>query len=89
MYWKFERLGCYLCPKQNLDSLRSLRNHYRLLWDKMLQMDKDSPISFKADGTTLRDIEDRFRYEESQNIIDLLSLVERRLFFRSEQISFK
>lgn len=88
MYWKFERLGCYLCPKQNLDSLRSLRNHYRLLWDKMLQMDKDSPISFKADGTTLRDIENRFRYEDKQKIVKPMPLVERRLFFKDEQISF-
>lgn len=87
MYWKFERLGCYLCPKQNLDSLRSLRRHYPDLWQKMLRLDKDSPIPFKADGTTLCDLEKRFKYEDmntrgNYNMI----LVEPRLFYKQEQI---
>lgn len=87
-YWKFERQGCYLCPKQNNNSLKVLRRRYPDLWQKMLMMDKDSPISFKADGTTLRDIEDRFRYEDKQKIVKPMPLVERRLFFKDEQISF-
>ncbi|MGL4729994.1 MAG: phosphoadenosine phosphosulfate reductase family protein [Clostridium sp.] len=88
MYWKFERLGCYLCPKQNLNSLRSLRRHYPLLWEKMLKMDKDSPISFKADGTTLRDIEKRFIYEDKNSLNGYHNtLIEPRLFYKQEQVT--
>lgn len=83
MYWKFERLGCYLCPKQNLNSLRSLRKHYPLLWQEMLEMDKDSPIPFKADGTTLRDLDRRFKTEDEYTDIEIrnISLIEPRLFY--------
>lgn len=58
-----------------------------MLWEKMLRMDKDSPIPFRADGTTLQELEHRFRYEESQRIIAPLQLVERHLFYENEQIS--
>lgn len=81
MYWKFERLGCYLCPKQNLDSLRSLRRHYPDLWSKMLKLDYDSPIPFKADGTTLMDLEIRFKEEDSKSSIPQFSLVEPKLYY--------
>ncbi|MEY8622029.1 phosphoadenosine phosphosulfate reductase family protein [Paraclostridium bifermentans] len=87
MYWKFERLGCYLCPKQNNKSLKVLRRRYPYLWEKMLRMDKDSPIPFRADGTTLQELEHRFKYEESQRIIAPLPLVERHLFYENEQTS--
>nr|WP_242568591.1 phosphoadenosine phosphosulfate reductase family protein [Clostridium botulinum] len=88
MYWKFERLGCYLCPKQNLDSLRSLRRHYPYLWEKMIRMDKDSQIPFKADGTTLRQLEEKFKYEDMQSNEEYFSiLIEPRLFYKKEQIS--
>ena len=53
----------------------------------MLDMDKDSPIPFRADGSTLHDLEDRFRYEEGQRIIKPLPFVERELFYKNEQIN--
>lgn len=82
MYWKFERLGCYLCPKQNLNSLRSLRRHYPDLWQKMLRMDQDSPIPFRADGTTLWDLEKRFKYEDIDSTVSYkMPLIEPRLFY--------
>lgn len=83
MYWRFERLGCYLCPKQSLDSLRSLRRHYPNLWDEMLRMDKDSPIPFKADGTTLIQLENKFKYEDLIRMEKLPRLVEKRLFYKN------
>lgn len=33
----------------------------------MLKLDKDSPVSFKADGTTVHDLEKRFSNEEIEN----------------------
>ncbi|RXM79594.1 reductase [Clostridium tetani] len=87
LYWKFERLGCYLCPKQNLNSLRSLRRHYPDMWKRMLQLDKDSPVPFKADGTTVWDLERRFKYED-MNTLDKynIPLIEPRLFYLNKQI---
>lgn len=87
MYWKFKRLGCYLCPKQNLNSLRSLRRHYPVLWEKMLKLDRDSPVSFKADGTRLIDIEERLRKEELKYANDI-ALVEPNLYREEKQIKF-
>ena len=88
MYWKFERLGCYLCPKQSLNSLRSLRRHYPDLWNKMLRMDRDSPVPFKADGTTLEELEKRFQYEDMNTVRDYYPvLVEPRLFDSTKQIN--
>lgn len=81
MYWKFERLGCYLCPKQNLNSLRSLRRHYPDLWRKMLNMDSDSFVTFRADGTTLGDLERRFKIEDMDSVEPRFKLIEPRLFY--------
>lgn len=89
LYWQFERLGCYLCPKQNLKSLRSLRRHYPYLWQKMLRLDKDSPIPFKADGTTVHDLEKRFAYEDSQRTTETYAFIEPELFFKQDQVRFE
>lgn len=88
LYWKFERLGCYLCPKQNNNALRSLRRHYPYLWEKMLRMDKDSPIPFRADGTTLIELERKFKYQDMNTRKNYyMDLVEPRLFYKNKQIS--
>ncbi|WP_255626205.1 MULTISPECIES: hypothetical protein [unclassified Clostridioides] len=43
-------------------------------------MDKDSPVPFKADGTTVHDLEKRFRNEDIEN--------ERQIsFFQTEKVS--
>jgi len=44
---RFRRTGCYLCPKQNKDSLRVLYQNYPKLWDKLKKYEKDSPQGFK------------------------------------------
>ncbi|EQJ94807.1 hypothetical protein MPB95_17440 [Clostridioides difficile] len=33
----------------------------------MLKLDKDSPTTFKANGTTVHDLEKRFRNEDIEN----------------------
>ncbi|MGU8975027.1 hypothetical protein ACV3VU_04955 [Clostridium perfringens] len=65
-----------------------MRNHYPMLWKKMLCMDKDSPIAFKADATRLADIEERFRREDMK-ITKKYSLVEPRLFCEAKQLVMK
>jgi len=43
----FTRLGCWLCPKQSLQSLKTLYYHYPRLWEKLKQLEKESPQGFK------------------------------------------
>lgn len=58
------RDGCWFCPCQNIDSLRSLRRDWPDMWALMLKWDKDSPITFKADGLTVHDYDKRFELED-------------------------
>ena len=60
LYDRFSRLGCWMCPKQNLKSLKSLYLHYPNLWAKLKQYEKDSPHGFRLDYT-LEELELRFK----------------------------
>ncbi len=66
LYQKFRRLGCWFCPRQNLDSLRVLRRDYPKYWNMMLEWDKESPITFRPTDTA-HDLERRFNKEESSS----------------------
>ena len=68
LYDDFKRLGCWFCPKQNLKSLRVVRKKYPELWEQMLEWDKDSPNSFRADGRTVHDLDVKFKEEEDERI---------------------
>lgn len=39
---KFNRTGCWCCPKQSIKSLKILKNEYPDLWQKLLIYEKDS-----------------------------------------------
>lgn len=73
LYEKFRRLGCWFCPKQNLDSLRVLRHDYPDLWKRMLAWDKDSPGPFKP-NYTVYSLDQRFSQEDQQ--MTLWSLID-------------
>jgi len=60
LYERFSRLDCWMCPKQNLKSLRSLYLCYPELWTKLKQYEKDSPHGFRLDYT-LDELELRFK----------------------------
>ena len=60
------RGGCWFCHNQKLQELRNLRKNHPKYWKLMLKWDKDSPSTFKADGTTLHDLDKRFYYEDCQ-----------------------
>ena len=62
LYFKFKRLGCWCCPKQNLDSLRVLFKDYPKLWKKLRKMGKDSPIKFRTDYS-VEDLDIKFKKE--------------------------
>lgn len=59
-----------------------------MLWEKMLSMDKDSPIPFRADGKTLTELENKFSYEDKFSFNKPVPLIEKRLFYTNEQITF-
>lgn len=65
IYTTATRGGCWFCNNQGIDQLRLLRKTYPEYWELMLKWDKDSPVTFKADGHTLHDYEARFRAEDA------------------------
>ena len=68
IYATTTRGGCWFCHKQGIDQLRLLRKNYPDLWALMLKWDTDSPVTFKADGHTVRDYEIRFSLEDQRKI---------------------
>ena len=64
IYTTATRGGCWFCHNQGVDQLRLLRRNYPELWALMLKWDADSPVSFKPDGHTVHDYDERFRLED-------------------------
>lgn len=58
------RDGCWFCHNQGVDQLRTLRRKHPQLWELLLKWDKDSPVTFKADGHTVHDYDRRFEQED-------------------------
>ena len=58
------RDGCWFCHNQGVGQLRYLYQNYPELWQKLLKLDLDSPVTFHADGHTVHDFDRRFRLEE-------------------------
>lgn len=64
IYTTAARGGCWFCHNQGVGQLRLLRKNYPELWALMLKWDKDSPVTFKADGHTVWDFDRRFQLED-------------------------
>ena len=64
IYTESTRGGCWFCHNQGVNQLRLLRKNYPDLWQLLLKWDKDSPVTFKADGHTVKDFDNRFRLED-------------------------
>lgn len=64
IYTTATRGGCWFCHNQSVGQLRILRKDYPELWSLMLKWDKDSPVTFKADGHTVHDFDRRFQLED-------------------------
>ncbi|WP_321404531.1 phosphoadenosine phosphosulfate reductase family protein [Maridesulfovibrio sp.] len=69
LYEHFHRVSCFCCPLQRIGDLRTLRRHYPLLWETMLEWDERITLNpgkhngFK-DHVTVRDFEARFAEED-------------------------
>lgn len=64
IYTTATRGGCWFCHNQGIDQLRILRREYPDLWKLLLKWDRDSPVSFHADGHTVHDFDLRFQAED-------------------------
>lgn len=64
IYTTSTRGGCWFCHNQGVEQLRILRKIYPEYWRLLLKWDNDSPVTFKADGHTVHDFEERFRLED-------------------------
>ena len=69
IYTTSTRGGCWFCHNQSISQLRLLRKNYPELWRLLLKWDTDSPVSFKPDGHTVHDFDNRFRLED-EGLID-------------------
>lgn len=63
-YTTATRGGCWFCHNQGVEQLRLLRKHYPYYWNLLLKWDNDSLVSFKSDGHTVHDFEERLRLED-------------------------
>ncbi len=59
------RLGCWFCHNQRVAELRRLRREHPELWQKLLALDTESPVTFKP-CKTIADLDFRFETEEAQ-----------------------
>nr|DAR30786.1 MAG TPA: phosphoadenosine-phosphosulfate reductase [Caudoviricetes sp.] len=64
IYTTATRGGCWFCHNQGIDQLRILRKEYPDLWKLLMKWDRDSPVSFHADGHTVHDFDLRFQAED-------------------------
>ena len=64
IYKDSTRGGCWFCHNQSVSQLRQLRHNYPELWHLLLKWDSDSPVTFKADGHTVHDYDQRFQLED-------------------------
>ena len=62
------RDGCWFCHNQGVNQLRNLWKNYPELWALLMKWDLDSPVTFKADGHTVHDFDERFRMEVERKI---------------------
>ena len=61
---KTKRLGCWFCPNQRVSLLRTIRKKHPCFWKKLLEMQKDSPVSFTP-NYSMFDLEKRFSDEDN------------------------
>ncbi len=85
LYKHFRRVSCWCCPFQGINELRNLRKYFPNLWKRLLEMQQERLLkrgpqqgynntfsfTFRMDGTTVFDLEERFKMEEKQLELDL------------------
>lgn len=65
LYDLFPRVSCWLCPLQSLQELRTLRQHFPDLWQRLRRFDSEAWTSYRRDYT-VAELEERFQLEEER-----------------------
>lgn len=68
IYRTHRRTGCWFCHNQSIQNLRNLYKYNRQLFEKLLGLEKVSPVCFRTD-IRLCDLESRFSLEDKQYCI--------------------
>lgn len=66
LYDHFSRVSCFCCPLQSDKELRTIRNYYPSLWQRMLEMEtwlSEEDRKRRVKGTTISELEDIFSKE--------------------------
>jgi len=63
------RDGCWFCNKASIKSLMDVYKNYPDYWKLLLELDRDSPYTFRANGETVHDLDKRLKKETSQTTI--------------------
>lgn len=68
IYRTSRRTGCWFCHNQSIQSLRNLYKYNRPLFERLLELEKVSPVCFRTD-VRLHDLASRFSLENDQYCI--------------------
>ena len=63
LYTLLDRVSCWCCPLQNLNSLRVLYHDYPYLWKQLKEMDDKATYKFKPDYS-VQQLEEKFQKED-------------------------
>lgn len=58
------RVSCWCCPLQSYEELRTLRNHFPDLWEKLQDLDRKQCMPFYHHGYSIADFDRRFELED-------------------------
>ena len=67
----YRRNGCWWCPKQSINSARSLYIRHPDMWAQLKIWESESPVGWNIPGKTTKDWEERFEREIAEGKIDL------------------
>ena len=84
LYELFERVSCWCCPLQPLESLRTLRTQFPALWKELKDMDNRTWQQFRADYS-VEDLDKRFAFEE-QRLAEGKSIKSRDFYTELKQL---
>lgn len=65
IYTYRKRTGCWFCHNQSIRDLNNLHDIHPELYDKLMDMESDSPIKFRTDYT-LSDLHNQFNIKSNQ-----------------------
>ena len=67
LYKYFKRLGCWQCPNQSLDALRTLRHNWPEKWMKLREYQLVCDWPYKTGAGDVEQLEKRFAKEDANN----------------------